>query len=149
MKNRDVVSTVEKVLFLKSIDLFREIPGEDLARVAQIAEEVELAPGEVLLHQDEIGDSMYLIIEGRVQVLRDERVIAELTERECVGEMAMLDSEPRSATVKAMPATRLLKVEREDLYELMSEKMPITHGIIKVLTRRLRQTLAQTPDASR
>ncbi len=139
-----MISTVEKVLFLKSIDLFREIPGEDLARVAQIAEEVDFEPRETVMTEGEIGDSMYLIVDGRVQVSKTGRVIAELGEGECVGEMAILDSEPRSATVRALGAMRALKLEREDLYDLMSEKMHITHGIIKVLTRRLRQTLSST-----
>ena len=138
-----MISTVEKVLFLKSIDLFREIPGEDLARVAQIAEEIEFEPKEIIMTEGEIGDSMYLIVDGRVAIIHNNAVKTELGERECVGEMAILDSEPRSATVRAMGPVRALKVEREDLYELMSEKMHITHGIIKVLTRRLRQTIAQ------
>ena len=139
-----MISTVEKVLFLKSIDLFREIPGEDLARVAQIAEEIEFEPSETVMTEGEIGDSMYLIVDGRVQVTRHQNVIAELGERECVGEMAILDSEPRSATVYAIDRVRALKLEREDLYDLMTEKMFIAHGIIKVLTRRLRQTLERT-----
>ena len=138
-----MISTVEKVLFLKSVELFREIPGEDLARVAQIAEELDFGPAETVITEGEMGNSMYLIVDGRVEVTRDGRPIAELGARECVGEMAILDSEPRSATVRAVLPTRALKLEREDLYELMSEKMHITHGIIKVLTRRLRQTLAQ------
>lgn len=137
-----MISTVEKVLFLKSIKLFREIPGEDLARVAQITEEIEFEPKETVMTEGEIGDSMYLIVDGRVEIIRENRKVAELGERECVGEMAILDSEPRSATVCAIGPVRALKIEREDLYELMSEKVQITHGIIKVLTRRLRQTLA-------
>ncbi len=137
-----MITTVEKVLFLKSIDLFREIPGEDLARVAQIAEEIAFEPRETVITEGEIGDSMYLIIEGRVQIIRDNRLVAELGERESVGEMAILDSEPRSATVRSIGRVRALKLEREDLYDLMGEKMLIAHGIIKVLTRRLRQTLA-------
>lgn len=51
-----MISTVEKVLFLKSIDLFSQIPGEDLARVALIASEVDFEPGEALMTEGEIGD---------------------------------------------------------------------------------------------
>jgi CRP-like cAMP-binding protein len=146
-----VISTVEKVLFLKSIDLFSQIPGEDLARVAMIASEVDFDPGESLMTEGEIGDSMYLILEGRVTVTKSGHDIAELGPRECVGEMAILDSEPRSATVRAFASTRALKVEREDFYELLDERMDIARGIIKVLCRRLRATTARgpaTPSAS-
>lgn len=138
-----MISTVEKVLFLKSIDLFSQIPGEDLARVAQIAEEIDFEPRDTVITEGEIGDSMYLIVDGRVEVFKGQRLVVELGERECVGEMAILDSEPRSATVKTQTAVRALKIEREDFYDLMNEKMEIAQGIIKVLTRRLRTTTAQ------
>lgn len=135
-----MISTVEKVLFLKSIDLFRQIPGEDLVRVAQIAEEIAFDPKETLITEGELGDSMYLIVDGKVQVFKGERLIVDLGEKECVGEMAILDSEPRSATVKASGPVIALKIEREDFYDVMNEKPEIAQGIIKVLTRRLRQT---------
>ncbi len=135
-----MISTVEKVLFLKSIDLFSQIPGEDLARVAQIAEELDFEPTEYIMQEGEMGDTMYLIVEGIVQVFKGDRKIVTLGERECVGEMAILDSEPRSASVQATTPIRVLRIEREDLYELMNEKAEIARGIIKVLTRRLRNT---------
>jgi len=137
-----LISTVEKVLFLKSIDLFSQIPGEDLARVAQIAEELDFEGDEHIMKEGEMGDSMYLIVDGRVQVFKGARMVVELGERECVGEMAILDSEPRSATVRASGPVRTLRIEREDFYELMNEKAEIARGIIKVLTRRLRTTTA-------
>jgi CRP/FNR family transcriptional regulator, cyclic AMP receptor protein len=137
-----LISTVEKVLFLKSIDLFSQIPGEDLVRVAQIAEEVDFEPKETLISEGELGDSLYLIVDGRVQVFKGTRLVVELGERECVGEMAILDSEPRSATVRASTHVVALKIEREDFYDLITEKLEIAQGIIKVLTRRLRQTTA-------
>ena len=133
-----MISTVEKVLFLKSIDLFAQIAGEDLVRIAQIAEEQTFDPGQDLMKEGELGDSMYLIVAGRVSVHKGERVIVELGERECVGEMAILDSEPRSATVTSLEPVAVLKIEREDFYELLSEKIEIAVGMIKVLTRRLR-----------
>jgi CRP-like cAMP-binding protein len=138
-----LISTVEKVLFLKSIDLFSQIPGEDLVRVAQIAEEVEFEPKEAIISEGEIGDSMYLIVAGRVEVFKGKRLVVQLGERECVGEMAILDSEPRSATVRASTPVSALKIEREDFYDLMTERLDIAQGIIKVLLRRLRQTTAQ------
>jgi CRP-like cAMP-binding protein len=133
-----LISTVEKVLFLKSIDLFSQLPGEDLVRVAQIAEEVQFEPKETVITEGEIGDSMYLIIDGRVEVLKGKALVLELGAKECVGEMAILDSEPRSATVRASTPVSALKIEREDFYDLLTQKLEIAQGIIKVLTRRLR-----------
>ena len=67
-------------------------------------------------------------------------MIAELGERECFGEMAILDPAPRTATVTAISDTRLLRIAREDFQEIIAEKPEIALGIIQVLTRRLRNS---------
>jgi CRP-like cAMP-binding protein len=136
-----MLSTVEKVLFLKSIDLFSQIPGEDLAQVALISTEESRDAGEEIFAEGEAGDALYLVLDGRVRVHRQDRVIAELGERECFGEMALLDAAPRSATVTALVDTDLLKISREDFQEILNEKPEIAAGIIKVLTRRLRSAI--------
>jgi CRP/FNR family cyclic AMP-dependent transcriptional regulator len=135
-----MISTVEKVLFLKTIDLFRSIPGEDLVRLAQITEEIRFEPGDVLISEGELGESLFLIAAGRVRVEKRGVRVTDLGERECVGEMAILDSEPRSATVRAIEPVTALRIEREDFYDLLQEKLEIAQAIIKVLTRRLRRT---------
>lgn len=136
-----MITTVEKVLFLKSIDLFSQIPGEDLAAVALISTEEQRDQGDEIFSEGESGDALYLVIEGRVRVHKADRVIAELGERECFGEMAILDAAPRSATVTAVAPTGLLKIAREDFQEILSEKPEIAQGIIQVLTRRLRDAI--------
>lgn len=133
-----MISTIEKVLFLKGVDLFSQIPGEDLAQVAQIAEEIYFEQGQQIIKQGEVGDCLYLIIEGEVKVSADDKVIARLGEKECVGEMSILDAEPRSASVFAISDVILLRIQQEDFYEMISERSEIAQGVIKVLTRRLR-----------
>ncbi len=134
-----MLSTVEKVLFLKQIELFRQIPGEELARIARITREVSFAAGEPLMMEGDIGDAAYLIIEGTVRVQVSGKDIATLSKNQSVGEMAILDSEPRSATVISTENVRALKIEREDFYDILEERNEIAQGIIKVLTWRLRQ----------
>jgi CRP-like cAMP-binding protein len=136
-----MLTTVEKVLFLKSIDLFSQIPGEDLAQVALIATEENRETGEDIFVEGDVGDALYLVIEGLVRVHRQDKTIAELGERECFGEMAILDASPRSATVTALSDVLLLKISRDDFEELLQEKHAIGQGIIKVLTRRLREAI--------
>ena len=136
-----MLSTVEKVLFLKSIDLFSQIPGEDLAQIALISSEETRDQGDEVFAEGEAGDALYLVIDGKVRVHKQDRVIAELGERECFGEMAILDAAPRSATVTATSESNLLKITREDFQEIMSEKPEIAMGIIKVLTRRVRDAI--------
>ncbi len=136
-----MISTVEKVLFLKSIDLFSQIPGEDLSQIAQITDEIRFEEGEEVFHEGDPGDTLYFVIDGRVRVHRSGVDIAVLGERQVFGEMSLLDSEPRSASVNAVTDLTLLKITRDDFNEILAEKGEIAQGIIKVLTRRLRSTL--------
>ncbi|HME91911.1 MAG TPA: cyclic nucleotide-binding domain-containing protein [Myxococcaceae bacterium] len=138
-----MLSTVEKVLFLKAIELFSQITGEDLAPVALIAAEETRESGEVIFAEGEAGDALYLVLDGRVRIDREEEVIAELGERECFGEMSILDGVPRSATATAIEDTNLLKIARDDFQEILSEKPEIALGVIKVLSRRLRAASRQ------
>jgi len=133
-----MLSTLEKVLFLKSIDLFSQIPGEDLAQVALIAVEEPRESGEIIFSEGEPGDAFYLVLDGKVRMHHQEKMVAELGERECFGEMALLDSAPRSATVTTVNDTNLLKIARDEFHEILTEKPEIALGIIKVLSRRLR-----------
>jgi len=133
-----MLSTLEKVLFLKSIDLFSQIPGEDLAQVALIAVEEPRESGEIIFSEGEPGDAFYLVLDGKVRMHHQEKMVAELGERECFGEMALLDSAPRSATVTTVDDTNLLKIARDEFHEILTEKPEIALGIIKVLSRRLR-----------
>jgi len=136
-----MLTTVEKVLFLKSIDLFSRIPGEDLAQISVITEETTYEDGEIIFEEGQLGDALFLVVGGKVRVHRGNKEIARLSNGECFGEMAILDSAPRSATVTALDEVDCLKIEREDFYDILGEKPEIAQGIIRVLTARLRHTL--------
>jgi len=134
-----VISTVEKVLFLKGVDLFRGIPGEELSHIAQITDEVEFRPAQLVFKEGDQGDAMYLIVDGQVKVHSGEQVFAQLGMKQCFGEMAILDAEPRSASITALSELTLLRIQREDFHEILAEKPEISLGIIQVLTSRLRE----------
>jgi len=136
-----MLSTVEKVLALKRIPLFDHIPGEELARIARIAQEIYFDAGETFIIEGDIGDSLYLVIEGKVSVHRAKKQVAELGANQAVGDMAILDSEPRSASVTAVTPVTALKIEREDFYDIMAERAEIAQGVIRILTQRLRKEL--------
>lgn len=135
-----MITTVEKVLFLKSIDLFRGLPSEELAQIAEIAEEVPFAAGDPVFAEGEIGDALYLVVEGTVRVHKGDKQLAQLGVRDVVGEMAVLDGDPRSASVTAVQDAVLLKIGRDDFRDILSERPEIAMGVMKVLSRRLRET---------
>lgn len=132
------MTTVEKVFFLKGVSIFSAVPGEELAEIALITEEVDRSPGEVFIREGDVDDSLYVVVEGRVRVQRGDRVLAELGEREVVGELALLDPAPRNATVSAITDVTLLRLDGDAFSEIMREKHEIAQGITKVLVRRLR-----------
>ena len=93
------------------------------------------------MQEGDLGDYLYLIVSGTVSVTVKGREVARLSQRDCVGEMAILDSEPRSATVTATQNVVALQIDRDDFYRIMHERTEIAEGIIKVLPHRLRARL--------
>jgi len=134
--------TVEKVLFLKSAPLFSALDSEELAALADIALEKEFAPGEVIFEEGQPAHHLYFLARGKVEVFhRDdsgEYPIATLGEEECFGEMAILDDETRSASIKALEPTQVLKIDRDSFRELITERPQISFAIFKILSNRLR-----------
>jgi CRP-like cAMP-binding protein len=79
------------------------------------------------------------VVDGQVAVHHLARELTQIGPRESFGEMALLDRDPRSASVSATSDVTCLKIERDDFYDLMSERMEIAHGIIRTLSQRLRE----------
>ena len=140
-----MLSTFERVMILKSISLFAHTPDEALAELADRLEEIEVRRDRNVVEKGERGDSLYVIVRGRVSVLDDERILNELGERALFGELSLLDSEPRSATVRAREDTTLLRLDQSAFYDLMADYVEVAMGTIQMLTRNLR---ARTRDVA-
>lgn len=138
-KREEMLQLIEKVIILKSIELFTAIPDSILAKVASLTQEIHIEADENIINEGETGDSMYIVVEGEVQIHDTEHIIASLGNKEIFGEMALLDAKPRMATVTATKSTQLLQLDHEPFFELMSDYPVIARGIIKVLTQRLRK----------
>jgi CRP-like cAMP-binding protein len=106
-------------------------------------EEVDVQKGDTFIKKGDIGNCMYLIVDGTVLVHDGERKIAELGKGQTVGELAVLDPEPRSASVTATQNTHLFRLEKEALDEVMADQPEIARGVIRVLCQRLRLSAAR------
>jgi CRP-like cAMP-binding protein len=133
-----VLLTLEKVLFLKSVGIFSQIPEEALVEVATAIEEIEIRQGESIFKQGDVGTSMYIVVEGKVRVRNLEQMIGDFGEREVFGELAALDPVPRSATVTALEDCYLFRMEQSVLYDLMTQHVEVARGIIRTLCTRIR-----------
>ncbi len=137
-----MLTTVEKMLFLSSVEMFSDIPLQSLTAIAGIAEEARRGPGEVVFNEGDAGDSLYLIINGSVGVMKDgggsARLVATLGEGECVGEMAILSDEPRSASVETIDDTGFLVIDKKSFKTLIRKHPEIAFHIFDILVKRLR-----------
>lgn len=136
--NSAMLSTIEKVIILKTVSVFSQTPDDVLAEVAELLEEVEAAEGETIFNKGDLGDSLYVIVDGKVRVHDGDRLLNYLGERDVFGEMALLDPEPRLASVTTVEPTRFFRLAQAPFYELMADRPEVATGIIRVLTGHLR-----------
>lgn len=130
---------LRRVLVLQKIELFAHLSQDDFVRLANQVEEVVYAPGEAICRMDEHGDSMFGIIEGSIEVHRGSEKLATLGVGQCFGEMAIIDSGPRSADCTAVERTLLLKLGRQQVYAICFQRIDALKGMMKVLADRLRE----------
>ena len=133
-------STLEKTIILKSVDMFKSIPAENLSRVAQITEEVDFEKNTQIMAEGDYGDSLFIVVDGNVKIHKGDQEIVRLGKGACLGEMALLDGEPRSADATVTEDSTLFKIEQEGFYEVMGSQSEIMEGIIKLLSGKLRDT---------
>jgi CRP-like cAMP-binding protein len=136
--DRHMLSTIEKVLILKHVDVFQQTPDDVLADIASLLEEIEVAAGETIFRKGDQGDSLYIIISGKLRVDDGDRLLNYLGESDVFGEMALLDSEPRVASVAAVELTQLLRLDQAPFYELIADRPEVAIGLIHVLSGHLR-----------
>lgn len=128
---------IDKVMALKAVNIFSDLPEHVLAEIAEIIEIEEHTEGETIIKKGDIGNSMFLIRKGKVKVHDGEKIFAVLHENDIVGELALLAPVPRTATVTATDNLVLFKIEREYFMDLLYEEPELMHGIMEVLVNRI------------
>lgn len=132
------MNTFEKMLFLKSMPLFKYVKEEILVSIASILEEELVKPRDLIIQKGALGTIMFMIVEGKVKVHDEDRILKELGPHEVFGELAALSPEKRIASVTALEETFLLKIDSTSLYDLMEMNIELAKGIIHVLCQRTR-----------
>ncbi len=129
---------IEKVLVLKSLNLFKDTPENILADLAPLMKEKQYEQGIVIFKEGETGDCMYIIEEGNIRIHKGDTTLAILKEKEVFGELSLLDADTRSASATAETDCVLFRIEQEPFYELLDERPEVAKGFIKILCQRLR-----------
>jgi len=133
----------EKILLLKEIDIFSGLSAEELAAIATVTKELEYPEDEKVIRQGEVGETVFLIIEGKVDVIREQEdgstvVLDQIESGAAFGEMALIDDAPRSATIKTLIPCRFLILHKQEFKETAMEFPRIALGICSVLSQRIR-----------
>ncbi|MBO7126303.1 cyclic nucleotide-binding domain-containing protein [bacterium] len=143
-----MLTRVERVLALKNIELFHDIPGEVLADIAALLEEETFEKGQYIVNEGDLGKELFMIVKGEVEVVVGGNVVAVMKEGAGFGEMALIDSQPRSADIIARNDVLVLKMESDDFLEILKQRDEVALGVIRVLTGRIRELNAKLAEKS-
>jgi len=133
---------------LAQVDLLRSLPPEEMEQVLLCVQPVQVAAGQTIFHQGDVGDALYLIDQGKVEVFVHSEPTAAIAASQAVplarlsggqsfGETALLTGEPRTATVRVITDTTLLKISKEHFDELLDESPRLRHAVETLNSRRI------------
>lgn len=127
--------------FLQQLPLFKDISADDLDRLYTKAEPVVVQPGQIVMAEGDPGDALYILLDGQLEITKQvgQRTVllAICTGGEFIGEMALLTQAPRSATVRATRASRLLRISQAVFQEVLVSSSQATLAVLHAMTARL------------
>ncbi|MEL6823166.1 MAG: Crp/Fnr family transcriptional regulator [Calditrichota bacterium] len=130
---------------LKGIPLFSELSEKDLERIANVASKQRYHKDNLILIEEEVGSTMFVILDGRVKISRisddgREVILSILSEGDFFGEMSLLDGQTRSANVTAIEESELMVIRREDFLQMLHDYPQIAINLLKELAQRIRKS---------
>lgn len=137
------LNIIEKVIALEGVELLKNLNPDQLSRIASIASEVRLPAGRVILEPDKPLDALYVILDGSVEIGQRGSPLTIARQNDVLGAWALFDSDPMPVTAKTLDDAKLLRVSRDDFYDLLSDNMEITAAIFSMLVKRFRQLVQQ------
>ncbi len=142
------ISLGEKILLLREIEIFSGLSAAELAAIAAVTTEMDFDADETVIKQNSMGDTVFLIIQGKVAVIMEtedgkESVLDHMEDGNAFGEMALIDNAPRSATIKTTTPCRFLILHKQEFKETAMEFPRISLQICSVLSRRIRHLHAK------
>jgi hypothetical protein len=146
VKGKDTMNIMEKVLFLESVNIFRQNNLDDLTALASIARERTFKPGEHILREGEPGDALFIITKGQAHVIKKGKKLLKVEEKASLGSVSLLDQKPHAADAVADTRCETLVIDRTDFMDLVADRVELLHGVFLALTDRLRALLAVTEE---
>ena len=124
--------------FLGRVPIFANCTADEISSIAGVAQEGFFQPAQIIVTQGTPGQAFYMITAGRVEILRDGVSLGAFGPGDFFGEMSLLDSAPRSATIRAIDQVSCLMLSSWDFKALLERHPSIAVKLLEVLSRRLR-----------
>ncbi|NEQ77162.1 MAG: Crp/Fnr family transcriptional regulator [Okeania sp. SIO2D1] len=134
-----MLTSVERLLFIRAVPIFRELRDDFLVRLASVMDELSFPSSHSIFTEGQEGRSLYIVVSGKVRVHLADRELARLEQGACFGEMSLFDAEPRSASVTTLEICECLMLTQMQLYDAIDETPDIAINIIRLLSRRIRE----------
>lgn len=125
--------------FLKEVTFFSEVSKPSLLQLCKNLKTEHFEKNDRIIEKGDVGDAMYVIFKGKVKVHDKNHLYIKLSQSDCFGEYALIDDEPRSASVTAEEDTTLLKIETDNFVKLIGSDKGFAQGILSVLIKRHRE----------
>jgi len=138
----ETLTTLDKAIRLQKVELFGDMETDALALAASIAAQIQCSNGTVLFREHGSADALYIVLEGRVRLTRGNREVFSVGPGETLGNWALFDDQPSVATATCAEDSALLKIEREDFFDLLADNAEMTQRMFKALVKRVRALLA-------
>lgn len=129
----------EKLEHLRRVPLFSRMGRRELERLGQLTDEIEVGLDEHLTEQGETGHEFFIVLDGRLMVLDGHTPIATLGPGDFFGEVALIESVPRTATVRAEGIAKLMVIGHREFHALMDEFPEVRTAVLDALAERLRR----------
>ena len=130
---------------IERVDLFHGLSREELVKIFSKGMTMRVTQGETIFHKGTVGSQMYVVLGGKVGVFDGNKQLAELRTGDMFGEMALVNREPRSATVIAMEESKLFVLSEHTFQQLLTKRVAIQilMNIITTLSTRLKNSNAR------
>jgi CRP/FNR family transcriptional regulator, cyclic AMP receptor protein len=128
----------QKLELLERVSLFAEVSREVLEQIGEIADEVDVPAETALTHEGRHEGYFFIVVSGSVRIERGGRVINTIGPGDFVGEIALLDGGPRTATATTAASCRLLSITHQQFHELLETSTPVRTAILEAAGRHLR-----------
>lgn len=133
------LTIIEKIIRLKSFEIFEQTRVEQLAEVAMLTQEICFETGATLYSEGQHGDALYFLLDGRVTLEKNGISAFQFEAGEIIGTLAALDHQPRLFSAKAALPLTVLKLDAQALHKLLSRNNEFALAVVRLLCRLIRE----------